>query len=140
VEFWKPDQPPLQANLLLSSVDELSEFSLGHTDAQPVTVLGIDSPALEWALRDRPVEIAAALDPQVAPPIVITPVMNDLGLPSAYRGQDFIWRQTPQWESIHILDWIRWLVFRQLPRQDETIILWARNDLFPDGRQTSQQP
>jgi hypothetical protein len=139
-EFWKPDQPPVQAQLLLSTVDDLSEFSLGHTQAQPVTVTGIDSPALEWLLRDRPVEMASTLDPRVAPPIVITPMMNDLGLPSAYRGQDFTWRQTPQWDAIKTPDWIRWLVFRQLPRQNETIILWARDDLFPDARQTSQQP
>jgi hypothetical protein len=37
-------------------------------------------------------------------------------------------------------EWWRWLVNRQLPRTDETIILWARNDLFPDARQTSQLP
>ena len=40
------------------------------------------------------------LDPQIAPPLVITPLMEDLGLPSAYRGQDFIWRQRVLWEGI----------------------------------------
>jgi hypothetical protein len=138
VELWSPDQPPGQARLLLQTVDELSEFSLGHDMSQPVTVMGIDSPALEWLLRHRPVEVADTLDPQVAPPIVITPVMNDLGLPSAYRGQDFTWRRTPFWQDAKIPDWIRWLVFRQLPAESETIVLWARDDLFPDARGTSQ--
>ena len=69
--------------------------------------MGIDSPALEWVLRDRSVEIVSTLDPQVAPAIVITPVMGDLGLPSAYRGQDFIWRQRPLWEQVQSADWIR---------------------------------
>ena len=140
LELWKPDQAPTQANLLHASVDDVSEFSLGHTQAQPVTIMGIDSPALEWILQDRAVEIVDELNPQVAPPIVITPLMNDLGLPSAYRGQDFTWRQRPLWESITTPDWIRWLVFRQLPRDNETIILWVRDDLFPDARGTSQQP
>ncbi len=140
LEFWIPDQAPVQADLLLASVDDISEFSLGHTQSQPVTVMGIDSPALEWVLRDHEVEVVPALDPQVAPPIVITPVMNDLGLPAAYRGQDFTWRQKPLWENIQSSDWIRWLVFRQLPRDNETIILWARNDLFPDAREPIQQP
>jgi hypothetical protein len=139
-EFWTPDSPPVQADLLLSTVADISEFSLGHAQAQPVTVMGIDSPALEWALRDRPVEVVSTLDPLVAPPILITPVMSDPGLPAAYRGQDFIWRQAPQWQGILAADWIRWLVYRQLPRENETIILWARDDLFPDARQTSQQP
>jgi len=140
LEFWRPDQPPMQAKLLLSTVDDISEFSLGHAQAQPVTVIGIDSPALEWVLRNHEVEIVSTLDPQVAPPIVITPVMNDLGLPAAYRGQDFTWTQNPQWQEITAPDWIRWLVFRQLPRENETIVLWARDDLFPDAREASQQP
>jgi hypothetical protein len=138
VEFWRPTLPPVQADLLLSTVDDISEFSVGHAQSQPVTVMGIDSPALQWVLRNRQVETVSALDPQVAPPIVITPFMDSLGLPAAYRGQDFTWRQTPQWDLIKAPDWIRWLVFRQLPRENETIILWARDDLFPDARETSQ--
>ena len=137
VELWTPDTRPAQANLLSASVQEISEFSLGHTQSQPVTVMGIDSPALEWLLRDHSVNLVSALDPQNAPPVVITPLMNDLGLPSAYRGQDFIWRQRVQWDGLPLPEWWRWLVNRQLPREDETIILWVRDDLFPDAR-TSQ--
>jgi hypothetical protein len=140
LELWNPDPVPAQANLLRASVDDISEFSLGHPEAQPVTIMGINSPAVEWILRDREMEIASELNPQVAPPIVITPLMQDLGLPSAYRGQDFSWRQRPLWDGITTADWIRWLVFRQLPRDNETIILWVRDDLFPDAREASQQP
>lgn len=140
LELWTLDPAPAQANLLRASVDDISEFSLGHPDSQPVTIMGIDSPALEWILQNRDVEVVSELNPQLAPSIVITPLMNDLGLPSAYRGQDFTWRQRPLWEGITTPDWIRWLVFRQLPRDNETIILWVRDDLFPDARETSQQP
>ncbi len=140
-ELWVSDFPPVQSDLLGASLDEVSEFSLGHDTSQPVTVIGIDSPALEWTLRNRPVEKASALDPQVAPPIVITPAMDDLGLPAAYRGQDFFWRQRPLWAQVQNPDWIRWLVFRQFRAEtleDETIILWVRDDLFPDSRETLQ--
>lgn len=137
-EPWRPDQPPVQSELLLASIDDVSEFSLGHKYAQPVTIVGLDSPALEWALRHRQVEMTSTLDTQLAPPLVITPMMNDLGLPSAYRGQDFLWRPSPEWDVVTSPDWIRWLVYRQLPQQNETIILWARDDLFPDARETSQ--
>jgi hypothetical protein len=138
VELWKPDPPPAQADLLAATVRDISEFSVGHDQAQPITIMGIASPALEWVLRDHPVAFVSTLDPQIAPPIVITPIMQDLGLPSAYRGQDFLWKQTPIWEGIQYHDWIRWLVFRQLPRQDEMIVLWARDDLFPDARESIQ--
>jgi hypothetical protein len=138
IELWTPDPRPLQADLLLASVEDISELSLGHTQSQPVTIMGINSPALEWTLRDHHVEVVTALDPQVAPPIVITPIMDDLGLPSAYRGQDFTWRQGPIWTNIQNPDRLRWFVFRQLPLENETIILWARDDLFPDARENIQ--
>jgi len=138
VELWSPDQPPVQEELLVSSVNDISLFSRGHIESQPVTVVGVDSPSLEWALRNHEVKTAAVLDPLDAPPIIVTPLMNEPGLPSAYRGQDFTWRQPPSWNNVRGPDWIRWLVYRQLPRETETIILWARDDLFPDARETTQ--
>ena len=137
VELWLPDSRPLQADLFNTSVDEISEFSLGHINAQPITIFGVSSPALEWILRNHVVTVVSTLDPQVAPPIVVTSLMNDLALPSAYRGQDFIWRQTPQWATAQSVDWLKWFVFRQLPVENETIILWARDDLFPDARENT---
>lgn len=140
VELWTPDQKPVQADLLLASVNDLSQFSVGHARAQSLTIMGINSSALEWVLRNHEVEVVSTLDPQIAPPLVITPLMAELGLPSAYRGQDFMWRQGVQWGGMRNPDWLRWLVFRQLPRENETIILWARDDLFPDARENLQQP
>jgi len=139
VELWTPDQPPVQVDLVISSIKDISLFSTGDIESQPVTVMGIDSPALEWALRNHDVKVVSVLDPLNAPPIVTTPLMNELGLPSAYRGQDFTWRQSPLWDNIQTPDWVRWLVYRQLPRETETVILWARDDLFPDARE-NQQP
>jgi hypothetical protein len=134
VELWLPDSRPLQADLLSASMAELSDMSRGPVAAQPVTIFGVSSPALEWVLRNYQVKVVQTLDPQVAPPIVFTNMMNDLALPAAYRGQDFIWRQTPQWDATQNPDWLKWFVFRQLPMDNETIILWARDDLFPDAR------
>jgi hypothetical protein len=119
-------------------VDDISEFSLGHIDSQPVTVMGIDSPALEWVLRYHQVEVVSALDSQVAPPLVITQPMDNLNLPSAYRGQDFTWRQTPQWTQIRYPDWWSWLVYRQLPRETRPSSYGQRDDLFPDARENVQ--
>lgn len=141
VELWIADLArPLQADLLGASVDDISDLSTGHIESQPVTIYGISSPALEWLLRNNQVTVAKTLDPQQAPPIVITPQMSDLGLPAAYRGQDFTWRQTPQWAATQNYDWVNWLVFRKLPLENETIILWARDDLFPDARGSDSQP
>jgi hypothetical protein len=140
VELWTTDSRPAQASLLLQSVNEVSELSVGEDQSQPVTIMGVNSPALEWLLRDHAVKSVAALDPQATPPLLITPPMDNLDLPAAYRGQDFTWRRVVQYDNMQRAEWWRWLVNRQLPRSDEVIILWARNDLFPDGRQTSQVP
>jgi hypothetical protein len=140
VELWTTDSRPAQAGLLLQSVNEVSEMSVGEDQSQPVTVMGVNSPALEWLLRNHAVKNVAALDPQGTPPMIITPPMNNLDLPAAYRGQDFVWRQVVQYDTMKRSEWWRWLVNRQLPRTDEAIILWARDDLFPDARQTSQLP
>lgn len=139
VELWYTDRKPAQADLLLASVEEVSNYSLGHNDSQPVTIMGVESPALEWLLRDHDFKLVSALDPQSTPPMIITPPMNDLGLPSAYRGEDFVWRQRIQYESMKKAEWWRWLVNRQLPRENEMIILWARTDLFPDARPQNSQ-
>lgn len=134
IELWTIDQKPVQADLLLATVNDISEFSLGHDQAQPVTVMGIDSPALMWLLRNHSVKLVSTLDTELAPPILVTQPMDGLSLPAAYRGQDFTWRQYVSYETIARPEWWRWLVRRQLPRENETIILWARNDLFPDAR------
>lgn len=140
IELWSQTQPPVQADLLMSSVNDISLFSLGHIESQPVVLMGVNSSSLEWALRNHDVKTVSVLDPLNAPPIIITSLMDNVESPSAYRGQDFTWRQPPSWNNVQGPDWMKWLVYRQLPRETETIILWARDDLFPDAREDSQQP
>lgn len=137
-ELWSADQPPVHENLLVSSVQQASLLSTGNIATQPVTVVSIRSAALEWALRNHPLQVVTALDPLNPPPIVITPLVDEPSLSAAYRGQDFTWRQPIAWANIQRPDWFRWLVYRQLPRETEAIILWVRDDLFPDARQNGQ--
>jgi hypothetical protein len=140
VELWSQEQPPVQAKMLGSTVNDVSLLGTGHILDLPVTISGIDSPALEWVLRDRDVTAVTLLDPSNPPPVIVSAFIGDPGLPAAYRGQDFTWRRTPSWDTTQTPDWIRWLVFRQMPEDSETVILWVRDDLFPDAREDSQQP
>ena len=70
-------------------------MSVGEDQSQPVTVVGVNSPALEWLLRNHAVERVAALDRR-ASSLIITQPMDNLNCPAAYRGQDFTWRQFVQ--------------------------------------------
>jgi hypothetical protein len=135
-ELWWSDARPVQARLLLTTVADLSDWSMGEPNAQPVTLLSVESPALQWLLRDRAVQTLTALDPGQAPPIVISPQTEELGLEIPYRGQDFIWRGAPSWGILTGYDWMRWSVFRKLPNDSEIVIVWVRSDLFPDMRES----
>jgi hypothetical protein len=132
-ELWWPPSRPAQAELLMKTVNDLSEWGMGNDNTLPVIILNIDSPALEWVLRQHQVSKVSALDPAQAPAVVITPLEMDPSLASAYRGQDFTWRQAPSWETADSSVWTRWIVLREMPQDSETIILWARDDLFLDS-------
>ena len=97
------------------------------------------APALEWLLRGRSLHRASALETQESPAIVVSAQTEDFNLPIAYRGQDFTWRQEPFWDIAGIYEWIKWSVFRDMPYESETVIVWVRNDLFIDTSQSLPQ-
>jgi hypothetical protein len=129
-EMWWLAEQPVHARLLESTVSDVSEWGLGDDHAATVTIAGVNSPALEWVLRERQVSIVQTLDSSSTPEIVIAPLQDNPVLTSAYRGQDFAWRQTPLWEVTVPQDWVRWVALREMPQSGETLILWARDDLF----------
>ena len=129
-ELWWSPSIPMQADLLQKTVSNMSEWSLGNDNAAPIIIAGVNSPALEWTLRDHPIVVAESLDISSSPDFVITPLQGDPNLSASYRGQDFTWRQTPNWNETLPQDWIRWVTLREIPQTGETIILWVRDDLF----------
>lgn len=136
-ELWWLSEQPVQARLLESTISDVSEWGLGDDHAAAVTIAGVDSPALEWTLRERQVHVVEALDASSTPEIVITPLQDNPALSSAYRGQDFAWRQTPLWNVTVPQDWVRWVALREMPQSGETIIVWARDDLFLNSASTT---
>ncbi|MEW5938399.1 MAG: hypothetical protein AB1750_01945, partial [Chloroflexota bacterium] len=134
VELYQSDATIAQADLLTLTADQISDWSTGNADDLPILIYGIDSPALLWALRDHNPQAVTVLDPTSSPALVVTPPMQNLQLAAAYRGQDFTWRQTPAWDALSVYS-LRWLTLRELPLQSESLILWARDDLFLDAGQ-----
>ena len=99
-ELWWSPSIPMQADLLQKTVSDMSEWSMGDDNAAPVIIAGVNSPALEWTLREHHVVIAESLDISSSPDFVITPLQDDPTLSASYRGQSGV------------------------------IILWVRDDLF----------
>lgn len=133
-ELWWPANIPAQSELLRATVNDLSEWNLGNDHAAPIIIAGVSSPALEWVLREHPVTVVAALDISSSPDFVITPLEDNPELASFYRGQDFTWRSSPLWNNaVTVQSWVRWITLREMPQSGESIILWARDDLFFDS-------
>ena len=129
-EMWRPGGQLPMAGLLLGTVQGQSSWSGMDADEQPVVIAGLDSPALNWLLRDRPVEVRASAGTGLNPAMVINRDSQDPALTSAYRGQSLAWRVTPKWSLFSLPEW---LPYHEITQDTENIVLWVRNDLFPDS-------
>ncbi|HIE24481.1 MAG TPA: hypothetical protein EYP74_00610 [Anaerolineales bacterium] len=132
VEIWDSAPRVAQAGLLANTVEQISTWSRGDARSLEIVLTGIDSPALNWTLRNHNLNEVAALDSSTAPDLLLTPYTDDVGLADSYRGQSFTWRKTPDWVLMNNLP--KWIVLREMPETYERIILWARNDLFFDSQ------
>jgi hypothetical protein len=134
VEMWRPGGTLPQADLLLHTVQNLSDWSDYDVNAQPVTIAGIDSPALLWLLRQRALNVQQAVEPSIDAPMVVAANRNNPDLAARYRGEAFVLQSIPLWEQTGFAQWLEWLAFHQVPQQTDTVILWVRNDLFLDAK------
>ncbi len=134
VEMWRPGGTLPESDLMLATVQNMSDWSDRNVNSQPVTIAGIDSPALQWLLRARAVSEQDAPSPTEDAPMVLAVNRDDPALAARYRGQSFVWRRVPLWEQTGFSNWLDWVSFHQIPQQSEMVILWVRNDLFLDAK------
>ena len=140
VELWNPSLQIMDADLLIKTADQISDWSKGTVESLPVVISGVDSPALLWLFRDWDVSAEIALSPVETPALVVTPAGEILNQAAAYRGEAFLWRQTPLWVQAAVPDWTRWYIYHKFPTTNETIILWVRGDLLIDSQDQTINP
>lgn len=133
VELWQPEPRPSQINILHQVADEISTLNTGASASLDLTILGVDSPALEWLFRDWNVTKANALAPDAQPDMLITSI-TDLSLTADYRGESMTLNEVPDWSNALSSDWLNWFVYRQMPVLKQDIILWVRSDLTLDSQ------
>ncbi len=138
-DLWSQPPEAGQTGLLLTTLEDLSQWHTGFQRQIDVTVLA-NSPSLQWALRDFPrAQFTTVLSSQDQPSVILAyKDQKTPDLKSGYRGEAFTWERYPGWEGLLPPDLPAWLVFRQAPTQDSQVILWARLDLFPGGATSSQ--
>lgn len=128
-----------QADLLLKTLEDLSNWNTGRKDQLDITV-NVDSSGLIWQLRSfaNVNELPGYRNPFQTkkesagyPSVIITGVGEEFSsMAAAYRGQDFNWWRKPAWNGLVPPRFLYWLVFRQAPWEEDQLIVWVRSDLF----------
>jgi hypothetical protein len=135
IEMWPAAPQSLAIGVIDSQANEISQMARGSDAALNVMLVGVDSPALRWLLRDWRVTSAQALSFDSNPELIFTSENNILPeLESAYRGAPFQLRNYPAWEQLTASEWLSWIINHDLPQGYELTLLWARSDLFPDSQ------
>ena len=130
IELWNPEPRLGRADILLKVLNEFSFINTGLEESLPITLVGVDSPALEWMLHEWETNKNDIFDPVATPEIIITSELSQLDLTAQYRGEPLVWWETGAWDDAGYASWLQWFLYRQMPVQQERIVLWVRSDLF----------
>jgi 4-amino-4-deoxy-L-arabinose transferase-like glycosyltransferase len=138
LELWQAPPATGQVQYLQTTLGDLAEWNSGRRDHLQVHSQ-VNDPVLRWALRNhQEVAYTPVAGASGVPPVIIT--SSDAAQPAlsaSYRGQDFIWQVSPDWEKYTPLDWLNWLLYRRGVVEQSGLTLWARGDLFPGGELVS---
>jgi hypothetical protein len=133
VELWQPEPRTGRVDVLLKVANKISDLNVGYPGQLPLTVLGVDSPALHWLFRDWQVQDVSALAPGATPELVISSV-DQITLAADYRGEALPLSEVADWTGATPSNWLKWFVYREMPIMRKEIILWVRSDLMLDSQ------
>jgi hypothetical protein len=133
IELWQPEPRTSRVDVLLKVANQISDLNTGYASQLPLTVVGVDSPALHWLFRDWQLKDVSALPPDANPEMVISSI-DKLNLAADYRGEALPLNEVADWGHATPSDWLKWFVYRQMPILREDIILWVRSDLMLDSQ------
>jgi len=139
-DLWQPEPKILSADLVLKVASQVSDLNRGAAGSLPLTIAGVDSPALQWIFRDWQVQTVTSLSPNDTPALVLTPSTTTLSQSQGYRGEGFSWQQTSNWDTTAVSDWLRWFLYHQMPGSHTTIVLWVRGDLAIENQGSATNP
>ncbi len=136
-ELVNPSPYVASADLLALSLNETIQWRPIPIIAPNITVIGVNSSALRWSLRDYP-QTFFTNQPvaDLMPDIVISEESFTPELAAEYRGQSITWTKTPAWSLLAPGEWLRWLMYREVPvegMEHQQILYWVKADEFPGG-------
>lgn len=128
-----------EADLLKDTIGDLSELNVRSRTGIDVLGISLDQPAMRWLAREYPNFVFEnTFQPQLQNSIVLTSATQEVFFNDNYRGQDFQWEVQPMWDLMTSQEWMRWAFFKEAPLGNRSIVLWARESLFPGSEITSE--
>jgi hypothetical protein len=134
-ELWWLDHYFKGSELITTTVEDISMWNTGFKKRIDVALVGIDSPSIEWALKEQGIAKYNVIPSSETPSVMIMKESKDLTIKNEYRGQKFTLHSFPMWtinleQSLTSIDFYRWLFLRDGFIKNEDAELWARADLF----------
>lgn len=135
-ELWRTGSIPVGADLLLSSVKDVSRYHSGEDTGIDIKLVGLKEPSLQWALHEfEDLQSEDAIGFAETSSILISKEETPLSLNNLYRGQAVKWSSKVDFSQMDGFDWVKWFSTRTVPLSNENLMLWARNDLFKGSTQ-----
>ena len=136
VELWQPEPRTGRVDILLKVATQISELNRGDAAQLPLTILNQFSPSLHWLFRYWQVQDVSSLAQDASPALIISP-SSDLSLSAKYHGEPLVLHEAGGWEKVSPSDLLKWFIYRQLPVQQNTVVLWVRDNLMLDSQDTT---
>ena len=143
-ELWSAGPAFAQADLVTSTLHDYVGWRPDAQKVPSVILVNLDSPALEWLLRDYPgLRVEKAVPTEVKPEFMLSLDTTKVDQTAAYTGTSFDLARSPDWALIAPKEWVNWLFYRSIPTEvwkKQAIVLWVRSDLFPGASTKAVTP
>ena len=121
-----------EEDLLLSTIDDFSEWSVGNQEEIDIAVVNLDTPELNWILRDyKNVSFVNYIPADKTPSLIVSADKETPNLSVEYTGQDFSISKKQILTGYSFWDITSWFFYRDLRFESDDIVLWVRTDIFP---------
>jgi len=140
-EFFESSGVVIGDDILLPTVKNVSLWNTGQAYGIDISKVGLTSPSLTWALRNFERQSSSTTFPiNDGASVIVSSIESIFQSQAEYRGQPIVWGKQPALSQMVWQDWVKWFFFRTVPQQTESVLLWVKNDLFPDADNTLQTP
>ncbi len=134
-EILRLDQVPIGNEMLVDITQDFSSWNYGVDNKANILILDNPSPSLQWSLRSfKNVLFQSTIPRDTVYDVVITSNNVLIEQTDTYRGQEVIWKKSPQWQNMRVNDFTNWILTRRVQENllnKESLIIWIRNSLVP---------